>query len=420
MRRFTKLAPVTRRLSNRLQALRTLGPGLVAGASDNDPTTVASLSVIGATTVYGLSWLVVLVIPMLICVQVVAAAVGAVTKSGLESAIVKRYGRAWGAVTLVTVLAVNLITLAADLEGGAAALGLLSARPYQWFVLPFAVAVAGLLIWGSYRIIEKALRYVSLVFLAYVVAAIVAHPQWSQVLHATIVPQFRLTKEYVAGTIALLGTTLTSYAYFWETIEQSENRPPLRRLQLITIDAALGMLLAGMVFWFIVVATGATLGLHHRQVETAQDAASALAPFAGRFASLVFGLGLLASSVIAVPVLAATSAYVTCPMFGWKSGMDKRMRQAPHFYALLIAALAVAVALTFLNVPPIKLLFLGSIAGGLGTPVTLCFLMLLGRDVDVMQGHRVSRGWAMGGWGVTAIVSAASALYLWQARTGGM
>src|SRR5207248_9446741 len=189
-----------------LALLQALGPGLIAGASDNDPTTVASLAVIGSTTAYGLAWLVVLVIPMLVVVQVVSASVGVVARAGLEDVIRVRYGRPWGLVALLLVLAVNLITLAADLEGGAAALNLLTGRPYQWFLLPFALAVGAFLIWGSYTALERVLRYVLLVFLGYIVTAFLAHPNWGRVLHDTLVPHFSFSSAYVAGALALLGT----------------------------------------------------------------------------------------------------------------------------------------------------------------------------------------------------------------------
>src|ERR687884_304160 len=207
-----------------LALLAALGPGLIAGASDNDPTTVATLAVIGSTTAYGLAWLVVLVIPMLVVVQVVSASVGVVARAGLEDVIRTRYGPLWGLVVLLLVLAVNLVTLAADLEGGASALSLLTGRPYQWFMLPFALAMGAFLIWGSYKALERLLRYVLLVFLGYIVTAFLAHPNWDRVLHDTLVPHVSFSPAYVAGALALLGTTLTSYAYVWETIEEAHRQ----------------------------------------------------------------------------------------------------------------------------------------------------------------------------------------------------
>jgi Mn2+/Fe2+ NRAMP family transporter len=402
-----------------LAFLKRLGPGLIAGASDNDPTTVASLSVIGASTGYGLSWLVILVIPMLVVVQTISAAVGVVTQEGLEDVIRRSYGRFWAMVALLLVLAVNVITLAADLEGGAAAIGLLSGKPYQWFIVPLAVAVAGLLIWGSYSALERVLRYVLLIFVAYVVTAFLARPDWGQVLHATVVPHFNFSSAYVQGALALLGTTLTSYAYVWETIEEAEERPPLRRLGLVQVDAGIGMVLAGAVFWFIVIGTGATLGVHHQQVQTAEDAAKALAPLAGPFAAVVFGVGLLASAVLAIPVLAGTSAYVMAEAFGWKGSLNLRFTQAKPFYVTLLVCLALAVGLTMLGISPIQFLFWSSLAGGLGTPVTLALLMLVARNRGIMGKQRIGPRLAIGGWLVTAVVVLACAVFLVQTVMSG-
>lgn len=401
-----------------LTLLKALGPGLVAGASDNDPTSVASLAVVGATTTYGLSWLLILLIPMLVVVQLVSAAVGVASRGGLEDAIRARYGRAWALLALLAVLAVTLLTLAADLEGGGAALGLLTGVPYRWFVPPLAVAVAALLVWGSYDALQRVLRWVLLVFLAYVATAFLAHPDWGRVLHETIAPPLRFSGDYIAGALALLGTTLTSYAYVWETVEEAEERPPLHRLGLVQVDAGAGMVVAGALFWFIVIGTGATLGVRHQQVQTAQDAARALAPVAGRFASALFGVGLLASAVIALPVLAGTSAYVLAEAFGWRASLDARFARARKFYLALLVSLAVGVGLTFVGIAPIRLLFLSSLAGGLATPLTLVLLLLAARDRQVMGDRRIGRGLAAAGWVVAAVVTVAALLFLWQQFAG--
>jgi Mn2+/Fe2+ NRAMP family transporter len=399
--------------------LKALGPGLVAGASDNDPTTVASLSVIGATTIYRLSWLVILVIPMLVIVQVVSATVGVVARGGLEDVVRHRYGKVWAFLVLLLVLAVSLITLAADLEGGSAALSLLTGLSYRWFIAPFALGVALLLIRGDYHSLERVLKYVLVIFLAYIITAFVARPHWGAVLRDTFVPHLSLSSDYVTGALALLGTTLTSYAYVWETIEEAEERPPIRRLGLVQVDAAAGMVAAGVIFWFIVIGTGATLGVHHQQVQTAQDAANALAPLAGRFASIIFGVGLLASALLALPVLAATSAYVMAEAFGWRASLDSHFGQARAFYGALIASLVIGGGITLLGVGPIQLLFASSIAGGIATPVTLAILMVTARDAHVMKEHRIGRSLMWGGWLVTAVVSIAVVVFLWQTLTGG-
>src|SRR3979411_21368 len=188
---------------------KALGPGIVSGASDNDPTTVASLAVIGSTTVYGLGWLVLLIIPMLSVVQAISAQVGLVMRTGLESAVRQRYGKGWALLALLSVLIVNLVTLAADLEGGGAALSLLIPLNYPCFIFPLAAAAGFMLIFSNYKKIQRVLIYIPMVFLSYAVAAFMAQPQWSDVLRNSLIFHFSFTEPMITGALALLGTTLT-------------------------------------------------------------------------------------------------------------------------------------------------------------------------------------------------------------------
>jgi Mn2+/Fe2+ NRAMP family transporter len=398
--------------------LRGMAPSVISSGSDNDPTTVASLAVIGSTTVYGLGWLVVLVIPMLAVVQAISSQIGLATRAGLEDIVRRRYGR-WAAwAVLLAVLSVNVLTLAADLEGGGAALGLLSPLDYRWWIVPLAALSVVLLVRGNYRTIERVLVYVPMAFIAYAVAAFIAKPVWADVLRGSFVPHLQTSHAYVAGAIALLGTTLTAYAYVWQEIEIAEEKPPLRRLGLVQIDAAFGALAAGVTFWFIVIATGATLGVHHKPVQTAADAALALTPLAGHFAAVLFGIGLLGSALLAIPVLIVTSAYVAGEMFGWVGKLDSHFFEAPRFYGTMIAVTVVSCAIAYAGIGPIRLLFASSIAGGIATPVTLVFMLLAAADRKAMGERRIATWLYAAGWATTALVSTAAAIYLYQTLTG--
>jgi Mn2+/Fe2+ NRAMP family transporter len=228
------------------------------------------------------------------------------------------------------------------------------------------------------------------------------------------VPHFSFSSAYVAGALALLGTTLTSYAYVWETIEEAEERPPVSELGLARADAGFGMFFAVCIFWFILVSTGATLGVHNKQAQTAQQAAQALVPVAGPLAGDIFAVGLLASAVLAVPVLAASSAYILSSEVGWKRGLSKKPRRAWQFYAAITGSMLVAVLVSLLGISPIRLLFICGIAGGLGTPISLAFLLLVAHNKEVMRDHRVSRIVLGGGWAIAFLVSAVSVYFLWQ------
>lgn len=399
--------------------LKNSGSGLVAGASDVDPTTVATMSVIGATTVYGLSWLAILIFPILAVIQAISARIGVVTHEDLQFVVKQRFGRVSQLLLLGSILSVTIITIAADLGAGAAAIGLLVHLPAKWFVLPLGALVLVLLLVGSYDEVRRVLRYVLLVLLAYVVAAVLAHPNWSEVLRHTAVPTFTLNSDYIAGALALLGTTLTSYVYVWQTIEEAEDQRPLAWLRLEEAGAVTGIFFAVAVMWFTLIATGATLGVHHLQVQTAQDAAQALVPVAGKYAGYLFGAGLLGSALLALPVLLATAAYCVGAEFDWPRGLSQRPRNAPAFYAVATVAVGLGTVFGFAHISPIRLLFIASIAGGIGTPIGLVLLMLVAGDGRIMGGHAVRGALRVAGWIVVAGVSLVSIVYLVQQVTGG-
>lgn len=385
-------------------ALRVLGPGVVAGASDNDPTTVATVAVVGSATAYALGWVALLVFPMLAVVQAIASRVGLVTGHSLGELVISRYGRRWSLVFLLSLIPVNVITLAADLKAGAGALGLLSGLDLRWFIIPLAGVVLAIPILGSYEQVRRVLQVIALGLLAFVASAIAAKPDWGAVLRGSFVPSFRWNSNYTSGALALLGTTLTSYVYVWETVELSEEKQR-RTVREAQLDAVVGAFFVVVVFWFILVATGATLGVHHHRVETAEDAARALQPVAGAAASAIFGSALLASALLALPVIAATTAHVLGCQRGWRRSISDPLKHARPFYGAMAAAVVMAAAISFANVSMIHILFAASIAGGIGTPATLLFLLLVARDRVTMGAGRVSLGLSVGGFTVALLVS---------------
>jgi Mn2+/Fe2+ NRAMP family transporter len=388
-----------------------LGPGLVSAASDADPTTVASLAVVGAATGYALSWLVLLLLPMIAVVQSIAAAIGAISPTSIQGAIRRHYGLTWALLALIAVLAVNVMTLSADLEAGAESLKLLTGLSRDYFVLPFAGAVAWLLLSRSYLHVERVLSFLPLIFICYGISAVLAKPDWGA-LARSLIPHFEFTVPVATGALALLGTTLTSYVYYWESIEVSERGTLPSEARSMKADAAWGALVPGICFLFILVATAATLGKTHAPLRTATDAAAVLAPLAGGWATVLFAIGLLASAVIAVPVLAGTSAYVVAQTFGWHGSLDAPLGEARAFYGVLLGSLGVSAAFAFAGFSPIALLYWASVAGGLATPLTLCLLVAIAQNRAVMGENRI-QGWlAYAGWAVTIVVSASCVAFL--------
>jgi Mn2+/Fe2+ NRAMP family transporter len=388
------------------------GPGLVSAASDADPTTVASLAVVGAVTGYALSWLVLLLLPMIAVVQSIAAAIGAISPMSIQGAIRRHYGLTWALLALVAVLAVNIMTLSADLEAGAESLKILTGISRDYFVLPFAGAVAWLLLSRSYLHVERFLSFLPLIFICYGISAVLAKPDWGALAHSLAIPHFDFTVPVATGALALLGTTLTSYVYYWESIEVSERGTLPSEARSMKADAAWGALAPGICFLFILVATAATLGKTHAPVQTATDAAAALAPLAGGSATVLFAIGLLASAVIAVPVLAGTSAYVVTQTFGWRGSLDAPIGQARIFYGVLLGSLGVSAAFAFAGFSPIGLLYWASVAGGLATPLTLCLLVAIAQNRAVMGENRIEGWLAYAGWAVTVVVSASCVAFL--------
>jgi Mn2+/Fe2+ NRAMP family transporter len=287
---------------------------------------------------------------------------------------------------------------------------------WRWFVVPFGAALIGLLLVGTYRGVVTVLRYLLLGYFAYAASAVIAHPHWGQVLHATLVPSLSLRGPVATGALALLGTTLTSYVYMWETVSQAEetakSAPRPERLAVARADAVAGAAFLVATLWFILIASGATLGTRRQPVATAQQAAAALRPLAGNGAATLFAAGLLVSAVVALPVLMATTAYAVGGHFDWRRGLSERAGAATRFYAVLVLAVAVGAALAFTGVSPIGILVAASIAGAFGTPISLAFLVRLARDPQVMGDHVVSRRLGLAAGAVAAVIAGIGLVYL--------
>jgi Mn2+/Fe2+ NRAMP family transporter len=399
--------------------LRLLGPGLISGAADIDPTTVATMAIVGATTVYALGWLAWLLFPMLALVLVIATRVGGASHRDLQQCLRDRYGPILQWTVLLSIVVVNVLTISADARAGAAALGLLMHHDNSWFVILIAGAALAMLLWGNTAQVQHVLKYVLLCLLTYPIAAVLARPDWGLVFRSIFAPHVSLRTSYVSGVLAMLGTTITAYVYVWQTIEVAEEQPSRRLLRYRSVEVAVAMFITVVIFWFILVATGATLGVHHEQVDTAEQAARALAPIAGPYASYVFGTGLLISALVALPVLMGTTGHVVAAQLGAPRGLSKPIAQAPVYYAAVSVSTVLAVLISAVGVSPIRLLFAASIIGGLATPIGLIALMVIGSDARVMGGDALRGGLRAAGWTVTGLITLLSIVYLVQQITAG-
>jgi Mn2+/Fe2+ NRAMP family transporter len=398
--------------------------------------------VVGAQTGYRLSWVALLVAPLLAVVLAIAAQVGLAARSDLQTLTRQRYGRGLAAVLLVSVVVVNVVTIAADLQAGSAGIGLLAGVSSRWLVLPLGAGLGALLLIGRYGQVVALLRWVLPGFLAFTAAAVLARPDWPQLLRASLVPGLSLRGHDLAGSLALLGTTLTSYVYVWETVqrgveepgdsehgdsehgdsEHGSREPDGResggaerrggRLARARTGAIAGAVFTAMILWSMLVASAATLGRHHQAAASAQDAARSLRPLAGPLAADLFAAGLVVSTVVALPVLIASTAHVVGAQFDWRRGLSQPVGQARGFYAALAVSIGLAVAVSLAGIPVLRMLVVASVIGGLGTPLGLVILVRLARDPQVMGGQTISRPLAAAGWTVAAAVTALGVLFL--------
>ena len=395
--------------------LQSVAPELLSGASDNDPTNVGTAAAVGAATTYQLAWLALLVAPMLGVVQIIAAHVGSVTRNDLQTLTLKRFGPRVAVTLLISVVIVNVVTIAADLQAGAAGIGLLSGVDSRWLVVPLGLALVGLLLVGKYKEVVGVLRYLLLGFLAFGVAAFLAHPDWSKVLRSSFVPTLSLHRDVVAGGLALLGTTLTSYVYVWETIGRGTEEMPdatTGDLARAKLGAVIGAVFTAVIFWFMLVTSGATFGQRHYAVTSAQEAAQALRPLAGSLATDLFAIGLVVSAVVALPVVMATTAYVVGAQFDWRRGLSEPIHHAQGFYGVLAASVGLAFGVTLAKLSVISMLVAASVIGGFGTPIGLVILVLLARDHTVMGTRLISGRLAIAGWTVAIVIGGFGLLYV--------
>ena len=387
-----RLRPRNRLTLKLLALLAFLGPGIVAANAGNDAGGIATYSSVGAKYGFDLLWMMVLITVSLIVVQEMAARMGAVTGKGLAELIREQYGPRWSLISTFAVLFANLGICISEFVGIGAALSLAHV-PVQISVPIAAVMIWLLVVRGSYKVAERVFVAMTIPFFAYPIAAILAHPDWGKVGKAIVVPQIQLNGAYVVLFIATVGTTITPFMqlYLQSAVVERGLGPEDITAERIEVTGA--SLFANMVAAFIIIATGATLFLHgHHVVHSAADAAKALAPFAGRYAEVLFAVGLLGASLLAAAILPVTAAYVIAETFGLEKGIARRPREAPVFVTTLtVLVLIGAVVAMIPGIPVIKLLVFVQVVNGALLPITLFFVWRLARNAELMGEHRNGR-----------------------------
>jgi len=407
--------------------LRSLGPGVITGAADDDPSGIATYSVAGAQLGTKLLWTALLTWPLMAAVQMMCARIGKVTGQGLAGNLSKRFPR-WLLLTLViALLGANTINIAADLAGMADAASMLCRINSRWFVVAFALLISWATVKLEYRQIAKVLKWMVLVLFAYPITAFVVGPNWGQVLHDTLVPSMPHTRDEWATLVAILGTTISPYLFFWQASEEVEEEKlagqstlALRKgatteeLELRNIDVGVGAFFSNMVMFFIILTTALTLNRHGiTHIETSRQAAEALRPFAGNFAAVLFTLGIIGVGFLAIPTLAGSAAYAFAETLGWRQGLNKKLKQARWFYALILTSTGVGVALDFVGVNPVKALYWTAVVNGLLAPFLLVGILVVASDKKLMQDQPSSHlGLAIVAIAAVAMFAAGVAMFI--------
>jgi NRAMP (natural resistance-associated macrophage protein)-like metal ion transporter len=399
-----------------------LGPGLVTGASDDDPSGITTYSVAGASLGYGMLWTALLTLPLMAAVQLICARIGLVTGSGLAAAIRRHYPRPFVYFACLLLLVANVFNIAADLAGMADVTRMLTGVPSLVSLPLFGLVVLVSTIFTAYATLARYLKWLTAVLLAYVVTAFVARPDWRQVAVATLVPSLSWDSRYVATLVAVLGTTISPYLFFWQAsqeVEEEKARGSRDRAQRrgataeeladARLDVVSGMFFSNFVMFFVMLATGATLHASgQREIESARQAAEALRPLAGDGAYLLFALGLVGTGLLAVPVLAGSSSFAIAEMFGWRAGLDLSPRRGRRFYLVFAGAVLAGMALDLAGTNPIRMLVFSAVLNGLLAPPLLVLVMLISRDRAIMGRHANGPWLTLLGWSATAVMSLAA------------
>ncbi|PYV85544.1 MAG: hypothetical protein DMG93_01090 [Acidobacteria bacterium] len=395
-------------------------PGLISGAANDDPCAVGTYAQAGAAFGFSFLWTAPVTFPMMATTIYLCSKLSVVTGKGIAGVVRDHYPR-WLLYSLVFgLLIANIIEAGADIGAIAASLGLLLHVPVTGITITIAIIILAVQTWGSYQLLQKVFAGLTLALFAYVGAAFLAHPSAHDFVRATVWPSLHFSHGYLAMLVALIGTRLSPYLYFWESSQRVEEetiigRNPSRELRSAAWDVNAGMFFSNVIMYFVILCTAATL-FHAGQsrIVTAAEAADALKPLAGGAARLLFALGIIGSGILAVPVLTTGPAHALAEMFGWSHGLKKTPAGAPEFYAVIVLSTGVAIAIGLSGFNPISALFWASMIMGLLAPPLMLVIMLAVNNRRIMGEHTNGRWLKLLGWLTTAAVSAAAAGLIWS------
>jgi len=402
---------------------RDLGPGLITGAADDDPSGISTYSVAGAAYGYTGLWTALFSFPLMAAVQLMCARLGMVTGCGLAAVIRARYPPPvlWFACALLIIA--NVFNIGADLGGMADALQMVTGIRSYFGTPFFAFLIIGLLFWTSYRTIARIFKWMTLALFAYVITAFLARPDWLQVMRATFIPHLEWTRSYLSVLVGILGTTISPYLFFWQAaqeVEEDRERGKTtvaqrrgstdKELVAATKDVVTGMLFSNLIMYFIILTTAATLNAHGlKNIETARQAAEALRPLAGKGAYWLFTLGLVGTGMLGVPVLAGSCAYTIAEAARWPgASLNKKFHLARRFYSVIAVSVVIGLALNYAGLNAVKMLFWSAVLNGVLAPPLVILVVLLTSDKKVMGKRANAPAAQVLGWICAAVMTVAA------------
>ncbi len=418
------MSPAKKAKAKKISLLKSIGPGFITGASDDDPSGIATYSQTGAQFGYTQLWTALFSLPFMIIIQEMCGRIGLVTGMGLAAVIRKHYSKKilYGAVLLL--LLANTINIGADLGAMAAAANLVFGVSFVILLLSMTIVTLLLEVYVPYPTYAKFLKYLTLSLFAYVLTVLVVHVPWKEVAFSTIVPHATLSKDYLMNIVALLGTTISPYLFFWQADEEVEEEieegkiramgvgiphVSIGDIKRMRLDTVFGMTFSNVITFFIIVTAAATLHVHGiTDIQTADEAAKALEPFAGQYATFFFACGIIGTGLLAVPVLAGSAAYAVSEVMSWKEGLSLKLKQAHGFYGVITIATLAGLFINFTGIPAFKVLYYSAVLNGLLAPPLMVLILLIGNNKKIM-GKNVNGNWSNGlGWLITGVMGVAA------------
>jgi len=407
---------------------RRLGPGLITGAADDDPSGIATYSQVGAQFGMAMLWTMLFSFPLMAAMQEICARLGRITGAGIAANLRKHYPKPLLFAAVALLCAANIFNLGADIAAIGAAAQLILGGNLNAYAIAFGLVSVGLQIYVPYRRYVRYLKWLTFALFAYIGTAFVIHIPWGEVLHATAIPAISWTPDYWMALVAVLGTTISPYLFFWQASEEAEEvritpdesalkRKPhqaFAQLRRIAFDTKVGMALSNLIAFFIILAAAVTIHAsgHGQEIHTAADAAKALQPVAGRFAFLLFAIGIIGTGLLAVPVLAGSAAYGVAEAFRWRASLESKPGQAPRFYFVIAAATVIGLLLNFVGLNPIRALYWSAIINGIAAAPMMAMLMVMSSNHAVVREFTLPLYLHIVGWIATVVMLVASVAFL--------